>query len=384
MAGRLDVRVRCVTPPGTGAVSVLEFLGPDAPRVLAQLCPSAAAARPGLGLVRVYLAGSSCDEALLVVRSPSHLELHVHGNPLLVEEILASCALVGARTDEHMGAHTGARGSDQNLEARAIWALARCQGELGARILLDQAQGALRREIQSLLAKTGTQQDVQLEQLLERALGARLALRPAQVLLAGPVNAGKSTLFNLMVGRRRVIAHQTPGTTRDLVRESVRLGGFVIDLWDSAGLRPLDPSPVPARAIDAVERAGIRAALEFVERADLVLWLVPLGADAERVLPPGAQRGANWRVIRTHADAGEERAWPEQGISVPQRAQAAAQRVQELIAAGLQLQPTLWTQGQGVPFEDEQIRQLEGLVGEKARDARRPVLGAWLAVPAGP
>ena len=107
-----------------------------------------------------------------------------------------------------------------------------------------------------------------LEQLAERGRVARYALEPARVALAGPVNAGKSTLFNALFGTRRVIVSEVEGTTRDTIFERVRLGPWPVDLCDGPGARP-------ASEAEELERSG-QALLARVQReADLVLWLAP-------------------------------------------------------------------------------------------------------------
>lgn len=90
------------------------------------------------------------------------------------------------------------------------------------------------------------------------------------VLIAGPVNAGKSTLLNAWCGHDRALVSERPGTTRDLVAAEVLAGGWRLRLLDSAGER---------RTGDALERAGQELALQARARADLVLYLAGSGGD---------------------------------------------------------------------------------------------------------
>lgn len=87
-----------------------------------------------------------------------------------------------------------------------------------------------------------------------------------EIMLAGPPNAGKSTLFNALVRRHAAIVHPKPGTTRDLIEAAVDLGGYAVTLIDSAGIRD---------SADEVEAEGISAAHARLKNVDIVLWLMP-------------------------------------------------------------------------------------------------------------
>lgn len=113
-----------------------------------------------------------------------------------------------------------------------------------------------------------------------------------EILLMGPPNAGKSSLFNRLAGREAAIVTSEPGTTRDLIELRLDLGGVPVTLVDSAGLR---------EAEGAIEREGIRRARDRAAAADLVLWLEAADA-AEAAEPPELDGGpAIWR-IGTKAD----------------------------------------------------------------------------------
>ena len=88
------------------------------------------------------------------------------------------------------------------------------------------------------------------------------------VLIAGPPNAGKSTLLNAITRRDVAIVSERAGTTRDLIEIKLDLGGFPVNLVDTAGIRESD---------DPIEREGVQRALKKSAAADLVLWLNPIG-----------------------------------------------------------------------------------------------------------
>lgn len=119
--------------------------------------------------------------------------------------------------------------------------------------------------------------------------------RSGTVAVVGRPNAGKSTLFNALVGRDRAIVTATPGTTRDAIAETIEIAGEGVTLLDTAGLRATG---------DEIERLGVEIAERAGERADLVLYVVDAqigrcGED-EEFLRKG--RGESALVVMTKAD----------------------------------------------------------------------------------
>src|SRR5690606_27499737 len=124
--------------------------------------------------------GELLDEALAWCESPRRVGLHLPGSPPLVRRVLA-----------HFGGdHASARAA-ASLEERAEELLASAPSEAGARMLLDQAEGALRRELEAWRDEPTASVLARALRLLERSRVALYALEPALVVLAGPVNAGK-------------------------------------------------------------------------------------------------------------------------------------------------------------------------------------------------
>jgi tRNA modification GTPase len=122
--------------------------------------------------------------------------------------------------------------------------------------------------------------------------------RGARVVLAGPPNAGKSSLLNAMVGEERAIVTAVEGTTRDTVEVPLVLDGIPIVLVDTAGLRPSE---------DEVERIGIARAQDELARADLVLWLGE---------PEQAPEHPNMLRIHARCDCDGREAAPAGGLAV--------------------------------------------------------------------
>lgn len=349
------LRLRELTAAGRGAIRVLELAGPGA---LHRLAPLLGGRLPTAGdFARVELRepdGSLLDEALLVVASDERLELHLHGSEAVVERVRA-----------HLAPPPGPEPAP-SLEELAEQLLAASVSERGARILLDQAEGALRAELERLLVGADEELLRGARALARRGQAARALLRPPRVVLAGAVNAGKSTLFNLLVGRERVVVSAVPGTTRDVVRERARLGELVVELHDTAGMRALAPGD-PG---DQVERAGQALARAGWVEAELVLWLAPAGSPE---VPPPLP---HLLVLHSLADldpARERRAQPSlSALTAPDEARATVERA-VLEALGVPREP--WPGGTPVPFEPE---HLEVLARAPVAELRRR-LAEWLA-----
>ena len=114
----------------------------------------------------------------------------------------------------------------------------------------------------------------ELEQLAEAWSKSRFQLTGATVVIVGPVNAGKSSLFNALVGSKRAIVSDIAGTTRDIVERTIVLGGIEVCLQDTAGIR--------RNTSDVIEQLGIDAGIEAAQAADMIIVLAP----AHQAYPP--------------------------------------------------------------------------------------------------
>jgi tRNA modification GTPase len=184
-------------------------------------------------------------------------------------------------------------GGIPEIEVEAREALAVAGGPKAARILSRQLAGGLDAEfavVERLVADGhAAEARVALDRLLRAArVGLRLT-RPWRVVLAGSVNAGKSSLVNALAGHARAIVSAEPGTTRDLLETRVVLEGWELDLIDAAGMREENGGA----AATAVERAGIARAVAAREGADLVLHVV----DGRHLGPDGPTGSASGELL---------------------------------------------------------------------------------------
>ena len=231
-------------------------------------------------------------------------ELHLHGGRAVIAAVeIALARLPGLRRAE-AGAFTRrafANGRIDLAEAEGLADLLSAETELQRRSALAMASGELSRMVESWRVRVlelsaaveaaldfydeddlavgpiGLSSDCctladELETWLRRPR-AEILREGFRVVIAGPPNAGKSTLFNVLVDSEAAIATPIPGTTRDVLTRPVALDGVPFVFADTAGLR--------TDSQDVVERIGIERALAASEAADLVLWLGPADERAE-------------------------------------------------------------------------------------------------------
>ena len=314
-----------------GGVAIVRVSGPQAAGVLAGLgVPQMPTPRR---LVRCAFAlGGGQHEDGLVAWMPGPrsftgedvVELHVHAGHRNVRAVLEAClrsggTAAGAGDFSRRAFELGALSLDQAegiaavIGAQTDEALAQARrlaaGELGQGVeTLRESVIGLRTEVE---ANLDFPEDVdeghvlrwreevadirrQLERWLSGFEAGRRGRERARFVLAGPPNAGKSSLFNALLGRRRAIVADIPGTTRDYVEAEYGVGPHGAWLIDTAGLR---------RDAGAVEAAGIEMSRDQVQQADLVLWVE--ASDGEPVTRP--ELGPAVVEVETKRDLGTAR-----------------------------------------------------------------------------
>lgn len=299
-----------------GGVAIVRLSGPEARSIVERLIGTLPAPRL-LARRRVHDSSDGSADDALVVWMPGPrsftgedvVELHVHAGARNVGRIVAALQERGARAAgpgeftrrafehgrlsleqaEGIAALIAARTSAAIDQARRLVA-----GELGREVeALRSAVGDLRAEIEANLdfPEDVAEGDVRRwrEELVRHEATARAwlgsfaagqrARERARVVIAGAPNAGKSALFNALLGRSRAIVSPTPGTTRDYVEAELEIDGLEVVLVDTAGLRHA-PS-------DSIEHEGIGRSREQIAGAELVVWLEPADAATGDAPPSG-------------------------------------------------------------------------------------------------
>jgi tRNA modification GTPase len=303
-----DTIAAIATPPGRGAIGIVRLSGPEALRIGEQLfrgergLPELKGFTAALGWVEDQ--GERLDQVLcLVMRAPKSytcedvVEFHCHGGPEPLRRVLQAALGRGARLAEPgeftrraflagridlSAAEAVAEVIESRTEAQARAALKRLGGGLQAAIgrlrakvleLLVLLEAGIdfadeedipaisRPELRSRLA--GLQAEA--ERMLRESELGRVVEEGFSVTILGRPNVGKSTLMNALLREDRVIVTPHPGTTRDVIEESLNLGGLLVRLGDTAGIRASE---------DAVEQLSVDRSWRAAAGADLVLLLL--------------------------------------------------------------------------------------------------------------
>jgi tRNA modification GTPase len=325
IAQPLDTIVAPATALGRSALAIVRIDGPGAPALLERLSGRPVPEARSATFLRLYEPGfklqasgehgpddgkpqtpdarTHLDDCIAIRYAAPHsftgndlIELTLHGNPLLVERFIAACVALGARMAEpgEFTERAVLNGKLDLVQAESIADLINARTALQAKLSLSNLEGVLSRKasaIRQTLLEVISRLEAALDfseegyEFISRAdAGARLevALADASALadtyrrghatiaglnavILGRPNAGKSTLLNRLVGSDRAIVTPIPGTTRDIVRETVEIGGLPVTLADTAGLR---------ESSDVVEGIGIERARAAARSAEIILYLI--------------------------------------------------------------------------------------------------------------
>jgi tRNA modification GTPase len=305
------------TPPGRGAVAIVRLSGPEALAITRKM--TGIDPRPRRAELCAFrgVAGELVDRGLVLYfpaprsyTGEDVVELHGHGGALVSDGVLAAVLAFGARLAA-AGEFTLRAFLNDKLDlaqAEAVADLIDSGSTLAARAALRSLSGEFSARVQALQAEL-TNLRAQLEAWLDfpdedieraaadalrRAMAATLGklrallamaeqgsrLRDGLTLaIAGPPNAGKSSLLNRLAGYERAIVTPLPGTTRDVLREHLAIDGLPISIVDTAGLR---------ESADPIEIEGVRRSRIELREADHVLWVEDVKTPVESAL--GAAR----------------------------------------------------------------------------------------------
>lgn len=191
------------------------------------------------------------------------IEINAHGGIMscrLIGNLLRNVCVKELSSDEVTTLGYKKGGLDI-IRKEAIDNLLGARTPLAAGILVDQYRGILSKTLK-------TRKD--LYKLRESALYGLSMTQPKRILIIGRPNVGKSTLFNVLVGKERAITHHIAGTTRDSIEEPISINGFPFILMDTAGLRKIKPESNNA----VIEKMGIFYAKQEISKANLILLVI--------------------------------------------------------------------------------------------------------------
>jgi len=343
------------TPVGRSALAVIRTAGTDCVARIATAFsrPDALHQAEGNTLLHGYLSdpesGERLDEVVLgVYRAPRSytgedaVEIMCHGGPPGVERLLSMLRANGFRQAEpgEFTQRAFLAGKMDLTRAEAVQELVNAQTERAHAMALQRLGGSIERRINEvkdelvhILSAVNIQLDYpeeetgeipipreaisrsmeNLRSLLATYRTGRLFREGARVVLAGPTNAGKSSLFNLFLREDRSIVSDTHGTTRDYIEQALSVGGVPVRLYDTAGLRDTR---------EDIESEGIRRSARVIESADVVLYVVD-GSDSmepeefEKFAALGKRAVGVWNKIdRLSGDEAARERLPEGFIPV--------------------------------------------------------------------
>jgi tRNA modification GTPase len=298
-----DIIAAVATPPGRGGIGIIRVSGPQIGKIIEGIVATPLPARRAVRAEFRDQEGIPLDRGIaLFFPAPRSytgedvLELHGHGGPVVMYMLLDRCLALGARIAEpgEFTRRAFLNGKLDLAQAEGVIDLIEARTTQAARCALRSLSGEFSQLIQALIAnlvelralaeatldfpdeeidflehshadaRLGDTQR-QLEAVLAAARSGSLLREGMRIVLAGQPNVGKSSLLNRLVGEELAIVTDIPGTTRDMIRETIDVGGVPAHIVDTAGLR--DPR-------DPVERLGIGRTWTAIEEADLVLLVI--------------------------------------------------------------------------------------------------------------
>ncbi len=307
-----DTIAAIATPTGLGGVGIVRVSGPLAPDIARAILGRNPRPRYATFASFRSVDGSPIDQGIgLFFPAPasftgeSVLELQGHGGPLVLDLLLERCLQLGARSARpgEFTERAYLNGKIDLAQAEAVADLIESSTALGARLAARSLQGDFSRRVDALtegliaartyLEATLDFADEEIGPLSEAPLASDLDALIAsaeeilslayqgerirtglRVVIAGPPNAGKSSLLNALAKVEAAIVTPIPGTTRDVLERDIQIDGLPVRLADTAGIR---------ETLEPVEQEGVRRARDQIAQADLVLWVydAAAGVDAD-------------------------------------------------------------------------------------------------------
>ncbi|SNR76145.1 tRNA uridine-5-carboxymethylaminomethyl(34) synthesis GTPase MnmE [Desulfurobacterium atlanticum] len=298
------------TPIGKGAIGIVRISGKEALPILKKIFRMKSGKKKETFEDRkmhygiaVDTKGETIDEILAVyMKAPKTftgedvVEIHSHGGIYVVRKILRTVLSLGARLAEpgEFTKRAFIHGRIDLVQAEAINEIINANSELSLKVAVNHLKGTLSKKIKEIMdnlfnlkalieaAVDFPEEDIEIiesakvkeeieksikeiENLLKTYDEGKIVREGIKIAIVGKPNVGKSSLLNALLRDERAIVTDIPGTTRDIIEESITLKGIPVRLIDTAGIRD---------AKDKVEQIGIARSIEKLKEADIVLFLI--------------------------------------------------------------------------------------------------------------
>jgi tRNA modification GTPase len=368
-----------LTAPSRGAIAVVGLRGRQALSIADRLFQPKGAvplSHSPVGRLRVgRLGGPAGEEVVAVVRDRAEqaVEFHCHGGTAPVAALQRALQDAGAIIIP--AAQWIAAEGPSRLAAEALSALPLAPTLRAAAILLDQAEGALARELEAIVEALPDRPAPALEGLSRLIDRAEIGLRLRDgwsIALVGRPNVGKSRLLNALAGFERAIVSPQAGTTRDVVTTASALDGWPVTLIDTAGQR---------EALDPIEASGVALARRQQDEADVVLAVLdgsePLTAEDRAVL------NRTPKALRVASKADLPARWHPEELGAIAVSSVTGDGIDELVQAIARRMVSVPPEvDSGIPFEPHHLRRLrrcQRLIQAGRLDPARRALVCWLS-----
>ena len=251
--------------------------------------------------------GKTVDEVLVLIMKSPHtytredtVEIDCHGGMFVMNRVLELVLKYGARTAQpgEFTKRAFLNGRIDLSQAEAVIDVINAENDYALQSALTQLKGSVSlkiRDIRAVLLENIAYIEAALDDpehipmegygetllpvinscmnrikaLIDTAGDGRIIKEGIRTVILGKPNVGKSSLLNALLGMNRAIVTQIPGTTRDAIEESIRIGDITLNIVDTAGIR---------QTSDIVEKIGVDKAREYAENADLIVWMVDSSA----------------------------------------------------------------------------------------------------------
>lgn len=299
-----DTIAAIATPPGIAGIGVIRISGPDALKYLQALTQTAAPPTPRMVYFKKIFTkeNKQLDEACTIYFTSPHsytgediVELHLHGNPLVLKMVLEELVQLGARlaTPGEFTKRALINGKIDLTKAEAIDSIIHAESELAHTVALKHLSGKLLSQIEAIrsnlllileqmegsidfpdevepINRDTLQKTIQTE---INKLHAFIKLKDygekissgIKCIIIGKPNVGKSSLLNKVIGENKAIVSTIAGTTRDTIEAKLNLGGLIFEFVDTAGIR---------KSQDTIEKLGIKKIDQWIKKSDVLCWII--------------------------------------------------------------------------------------------------------------